>query len=316
MKTIKIGSVGSEVVTLQEILKLITDGIFGPVTEKAVIEFQILHGLVADGIVGPITWNVLLSADSDSDNFKNSQFVEYIIPAGKQITTGWLPNYFPGPFKKRWLIFHHTAGGDNPYQVADFFANDNNSVATEFIVGGLTVTGKDNGNDGIMVRCIPKDSYAYHAGVGNTQLHKESIGVEICSYGGLTKGGYNKIVDGKYTWIALQKNTFYTAYGNPVSDSEVFDLGYVYRFNQYFHKYSLKQVESCQKIIEYCKEEHGMDIMSGLIKNIKKLGVEKAFGFMLQEANLVPGIYTHGNVFQGKNDIYPDPTFIEMLMSV
>jgi peptidoglycan hydrolase-like protein with peptidoglycan-binding domain len=35
------------------------DGIFGPVTKKAVEEFQSGHKLTVDGIVGPITWAAL-----------------------------------------------------------------------------------------------------------------------------------------------------------------------------------------------------------------------------------------------------------------
>lgn len=35
------------------------DGIFGPVTKKAVQEFQVGAGLAADGVVGPLTWAAL-----------------------------------------------------------------------------------------------------------------------------------------------------------------------------------------------------------------------------------------------------------------
>jgi Putative peptidoglycan binding domain len=38
---------------------LVTDGVFGPKTEAAVIEFQKKSGLVPDGIIGPKTWKAL-----------------------------------------------------------------------------------------------------------------------------------------------------------------------------------------------------------------------------------------------------------------
>ena len=64
MNTIKRGSRGADVVTLQKILNLATDGIFGPLTEEAVREFQRGHGLAVDGIVGPKTWAALNVAPS------------------------------------------------------------------------------------------------------------------------------------------------------------------------------------------------------------------------------------------------------------
>ena len=56
MTTIKNGSRGREVKTLQQKLNLSADGVFGPMTEAAVKTFQKTHGLTADGIVGPRTW--------------------------------------------------------------------------------------------------------------------------------------------------------------------------------------------------------------------------------------------------------------------
>ena len=57
--TLRKGSRGSEVATLQRMLNLIADGIFGPLTDEAVREFQKSHSLVVDGIVGPKTWAAL-----------------------------------------------------------------------------------------------------------------------------------------------------------------------------------------------------------------------------------------------------------------
>lgn len=56
---LKLGSKGNEVITLQGKLNLIGDGVFGPITEEAVKEFQKKNGLIADGIVGPKTWDKL-----------------------------------------------------------------------------------------------------------------------------------------------------------------------------------------------------------------------------------------------------------------
>lgn len=56
MKTIRLGSRGSEVKMLQSALSLNIDGIFGPITEETVKDYQSSHGLIADGIVGNKTW--------------------------------------------------------------------------------------------------------------------------------------------------------------------------------------------------------------------------------------------------------------------
>ena len=63
--TLRIGDRGEHVSILQAQLHFWLfmpgpiDGIFGPLTQRAVIDFQRSRGLVADGIVGPLTWAAL-----------------------------------------------------------------------------------------------------------------------------------------------------------------------------------------------------------------------------------------------------------------
>ena len=56
---LKLGSKGNEVKLLQEKLNLKADGIFGPLTEEAVKDFQRSNGLEVDGIVGANTLSKL-----------------------------------------------------------------------------------------------------------------------------------------------------------------------------------------------------------------------------------------------------------------
>ena len=84
MTTLKIGSRGNDVKTLQSKLNLIPDGIFGKITEEAVKDFQKKNNLTVDGIVGESTWNKL--------NVKNNRIIKEIIvhcsatPEGKDFT--------------------------------------------------------------------------------------------------------------------------------------------------------------------------------------------------------------------------------------
>ena len=79
MKTLKKGSRGEEVKTLQHALHLIEDGIFGPLTEEAVKDFQKSRGLVVDGIVGSLTWSALGLDNPTTLKLKSKRSINMLI---------------------------------------------------------------------------------------------------------------------------------------------------------------------------------------------------------------------------------------------
>lgn len=75
MRVLKIGMSGNDVAEIQALLKNMgynpgaIDGIFGPKMEQAVKRFQSDHGLVTDGIIGPITYKALQSCSAPSSTY-------------------------------------------------------------------------------------------------------------------------------------------------------------------------------------------------------------------------------------------------------
>ena len=74
---LKRGYTGKDVKTLQRLLHLQDDGVFGVLTEERVKEWQREHGLVADGIVGDKTW-AAMTADS-TQLLKSKRVINEII---------------------------------------------------------------------------------------------------------------------------------------------------------------------------------------------------------------------------------------------
>jgi len=75
--TLRQGSSGSQVMSLQQALGVSADGSFGPLTKAAVMAYQSSHGLTADGVVGPTTGASLAGVATGS------------YPAGCSSTSGY-----------------------------------------------------------------------------------------------------------------------------------------------------------------------------------------------------------------------------------
>ena len=85
MTILKTGSRGNDVKSLQQKLNLLADGIFGPITDEAVREFQRSNGLAVDGIVGPKTW-AALGSTNNSRNIREIIVHYSATPQGENFT--------------------------------------------------------------------------------------------------------------------------------------------------------------------------------------------------------------------------------------
>ena len=292
MEVLKKGSKGESVKTLQEFLKITVDGDFGPKTESAVKAFQKKTGLTVDGVVGKNTWMVMgiLNTDNSENGEIQSalEILKYHMPKG---------TYFEGPVKKQWIFLHHTAGWDNPYQVADMWARDNRgNVATEFILGGQSVKNGSTKYDGELIQCFPDGGYGWHTGTGNSVMHRNSIGIEVCCMG--------QIVNGK------------TYVGTVADPSQIVKLAKPFRGYQYWHRYSDEQIRVLKNWILYCSNKYNIDPRVGLVEWVKEKGADGFDVLDLTKANSTPGMYSHTNVMKGKVDMFPQQELIDMLLSL
>jgi hypothetical protein len=292
MTTLKRGSKGEAVKTLQEFLKLTVDGDFGPKTEKAVRDYQSKNGLTVDGVVGPKTWahmGILNTDNAENEETQSAlEIIKHYMPEG---------TYFKGPVPKNWIFLHHTAGWENPYQVADMWARDNRgNVATEFILGGPSVKNGNTKFDGELIQCFPEGGYGWHTGTGNSIMHRNSVAIEVCNMG--------QIVNGK------------TYVNTPADPSQIVKLSKLFRGFQFWHRYSDAQILTLKRWIQFTANKYNIDPRVGLIQHIKAKGADGFDVLDLAKAGSTPGLYSHTNVIRGKVDMFPQQELIDMLLSL
>ena len=199
MITIRLGSKGSEVKALQELLNkagynLVVDSDFGPKTEAAVIAFQKQHNLEVDGIVGLKTWIALGLKETTSNSKQVDPSVIYA-PLKSCITKA--PNR-----SIKYIVWHYTAGTSSAPGRAIGMKNSwekTKRASADF--------GIDDENI-VQFNPNPRDYNCWHCGdkkniySGGGKLYgkatnRNSIGIEICSN---LKKGYDASKVGHEGW--------------------------------------------------------------------------------------------------------------------
>lgn len=179
---LKKGSKGEDVKTLQKILGLTADGIFGAQTEAKVKEWQKAHGLVADGIVGDKTWAAMTGTTSATAQTSSKAIGQGVVYNPISVHMGSCSTR-----KIEYLVIHYTAGGSSKAGSAEasrkVFLSRNASA--DFVVDDKTM---------LQVNPDPLKHYCWAVGDGGGKYgvtNKNAISIEICS--NLTKGTTAKV---------------------------------------------------------------------------------------------------------------------------
>lgn len=209
--------------------------------------------------------------------------------------------FFEEEHPKKQLYIHHTSGSQNPFFVVDGWNNNVDKIGTPFIIAGKPKIGETKFKDGDILQCFSSKFWNYHLGVPSSvfqkygikyqPLDKTSIGIELTSWGYVTK---------------QPNNTFKNYVGGIVPNEEVIDLGKEFRGYQYYHQYSDAQINSLKDLIIYLCDRY----------SISKKYNEGMWDINQGCLNGSNGIWSHTSCRSDKYDCFCQPSLINMLKSL
>ena len=181
---------------------------------------------------------------------------------------------------KNQVVIHHTVSGANPTNVINAWTTNAERVATAFVIGG----------DGTIAQAFSSKYWAHHLGLkkaNNTILNQQSIGIEVCNWGGITE----------------KEGKFYTAYNKEIAKELLIDYGKTWRGYRYFHKYTAAQIESLRQLLVYLCDTY----------KISKEYHPKIWDIDNEALTGKNGVFTHVSYRADKSDMHPQPELIAML---
>ncbi|MFW6272274.1 MAG: N-acetylmuramoyl-L-alanine amidase [bacterium] len=212
--------------------------------------------------------------------------------------------YYRQQTKKKQIVLHHTVSGQGVEGDIRWWKQTKSRIATPIIID----------YKGNIFQCFSTKYWGHHLGVkqkvfdgngitktNNVILNKQSIGVEIDSWGGLVKSK-------KYWYPAkwdAEKNKFVGDRNQkPVKNVQTYEKGYKGFYA--FEKYTDEQIESLRKLIVYWND----------VYNIPLNYNDDMWDVSLNALNGESGIWSHVSYRDDKSDCHPQPELIEMLKSL
>lgn len=203
--------------------------------------------------------------------------------------------YLQDEFDKKQIVLHHTAGSGDAENIIDWWEQSKARIATCFIIE----------KDGSIFQVYESDKmWGSHIGVRGSTLkengvkwkgHAEfldeySIGIELVSWGPLTKKG-----DKYYSYVNSQ-----------VSGDSVTKYDKKFRGYEYYESYTCEQINALEWLLKHLGEKHDIPLYyDHMIWDVYKPALD-----------LRPGIYSHTSYRSDKFDCHPQPELIDMLKNL
>lgn len=181
--------------------------------------------------------------------------------------------YYQTVHPKKYIFLHHTAGGSAASSIAHWASNSEH-VATPYVID----------RDGTIYETFDPRYWAYHLGVkGNSTIEKQSIGIEICSYG------------------ALDPHTRKTYTGKVIPEDKTVEVSF--RNMTLWEAYTPEQIDSLKVLLPYLIEKFNIQLQPDRSK----------FWEYSDPSTLPTGIWSHSTVRKDKIDIFPQKELVELV---
>jgi len=220
--------------------------------------------------------------------------------------------YHPYEYDKHQITIHHTVSGDS--DGGGRYGGASGDIASWLSDSARIATCMIIARNGVAYQCFSSKYWAHHLGIKSSLLHergfddwssrnvklnKESIAVELDSWGQLEKVG-----TGKYK----------TVYGNVVSisDDKVIEYNPEYRGEKYFEMYTKSQLKTLGELLLFWKDRYNIPL---------DYKGDKMFDINDRALGGEPGVWTHTSYRpypdnHQKWDTHPDPNLKAMLRTI